>query len=88
MMVEPLDSDPPLDSILSDSDIQQSATGLLVIIVIHVTTTFHSVSIFKPHLDASLSVTSGNLSVQDELFQDQSPVWSGLDCGVTAVLAM
>ena len=68
MMAKPLDSDPPFNSILSDSDVRHSAAGLLVIIVINITTTFHSVSIFKPHLDASLFVTSGNLSLQDELF--------------------
>ena len=62
-MVEPLDSDPPLNSILSNSDVRHSATGLLVNIVINVTTTFYFVFIFEPHLDASLSTASGNLSM-------------------------
>ena len=52
-MVEALNGDPPLDSVLGDRDVRHPAMAahLLVIVVVNVTQSNPSVAVFKFHLE-------------------------------------
>ena len=56
-MVETLDGDPPLHRILGHRDVGHPpmAAHLLVIVVVNVTQSDHSVAVFKFHLERFLS---------------------------------